>query len=176
MGLLIGLVVIGLMAYGVLGLGFFGWASSKEQRTKDQAPQILDDLFNGQPNATYRTYIGGLPFETVVLGAEDRGYKLTHDTDDRGVKVLIFKLVDPAKVPAPTPKAIPADPATPWTRDSIIMIALGVGTVIAGLVIVSYAPQVAAVGVLAMIGGAGLAAYGIRLKRAPSPDASPRQA
>lgn len=169
MELLIGLAVLGVIAFGVFGLGFMGWINSSGAKTREQAAQMLDGLFDGSPNVTYRTHVRALPYETVVLGADERGYTLSHETDERGVKVLIFKLTDRSKVPT-APMPVEPTASSPADRSGTIMMLLGVGIMIAGLVLVLAAPAVAALGYLAIIAGLGLAIYGEIEQRSSSGD------
>lgn len=165
MGLLIGIVVLGLAAYGVLGLGFLGWASSKEAKTRAQAPQILDDLFDGEQYATYRIVIGSLPFETVVIGAKERGYGLMHETDEGKVKVLVFELKEPDKVPQRRAPALPLQQSGGADRTGGWLMALGVGVMFGGLFFAAAIQQVAAIGYVASFFGVGLVLYGSRERR-----------
>lgn len=160
MGFLIGLVVLGVIAFGAVALGFMGWIGSSEAKTREQAPQILDDLFDGSPTVTYRTHLRALPYEVIVLGGEDRGYTLSHETDERGVKVLIFKFTDRSKVPTPPELADDATPDLPADRSGLVMMLLGVGIMISGLVLVLAAPSLAILGYVAIFVGLALAIYG----------------
>lgn len=80
--LLVIVVVIlgGLMLTGIGG--FLGiWLASSEskdaKRALADASGILDRTFDGAPTATYQVTSRTLPFELVVQGGIERGYKLT---------------------------------------------------------------------------------------------------
>lgn len=56
-------------------------------------PDLLDELFNGDEFVTYGTNVFSMPFDVVVVGAKERGYKLFERTsiNRSGDETLIFE-------------------------------------------------------------------------------------
>ena len=91
MGLLIGIILFGIMAFGFFGLIFMAWAGSADDKAKQNAPDTLDRLFDGsRVDVSYTTGIGKLPFDDMVIGAKERGYDLTHQSGSPDAETLIF--------------------------------------------------------------------------------------
>lgn len=70
----IAIVIVGgwgfLMLLGVIGI------ESKQARAEKDAERQLDALFDGRPDVTYNLTMVGMKYETVVLGAKKRGYRI----------------------------------------------------------------------------------------------------
>jgi hypothetical protein len=68
--------------------------SRREYEAK--APEVLDRAFDGREYVTFTVSMGTLPFEQVVIGARERGYRLDSQSgrDSYGTQTLVF-----AKVP-----------------------------------------------------------------------------
>jgi hypothetical protein len=95
MGILLVLLLIGgLMLAGWLGLALFVHGERTRKRAEARAPEILDAAFNGSPQVVFEVNMETPSYETVVLGAMQRGYALIHETDtvEGGLaKTLIFQ-------------------------------------------------------------------------------------
>lgn len=86
---LFGLVVFGVGAFLVLG-GVLKIERDQNKAEKDSA-RILDATFDGREDVTFVAHMRTLKYETVILGAKERGYKLTHQSDGQhGPMTLIF--------------------------------------------------------------------------------------
>ena len=92
--------MIALLLFGLVGLAlvvllvFFGvWKVGKDQNTAESAaPSALDELFDGTPNVTFSGHLRSMKYETVILGAKERGYALAHQAGDpKGAFTLIFE-------------------------------------------------------------------------------------
>lgn len=91
--LLIGVVVLGFMAFGLVGIFGLFEMNRTEKRNLANAEVALDDTFDGRPDATFRITLTSIPFATVVAGAAARGYRLAHQsgTDQYGTQTLMFE-------------------------------------------------------------------------------------
>lgn len=93
------LLVLGFFLMSGLGaiLGFGLFASEEKSRRKAvaDAPAILGAVFAGQPDVVFKVTPRTLPYETVLLGAKDRGYRLVGETSEASgnVKTLVFTKV-----------------------------------------------------------------------------------
>ena len=59
-----------------------------------KAPAILDRAFDGRRDVSFKVGRGTIAYETVVIGAKKRGYRLvseTLDSRDGSAKTLIFE-------------------------------------------------------------------------------------
>ncbi|WP_427129321.1 hypothetical protein [Pseudarthrobacter sp. S9] len=100
MGILIGIVVVfivGLIVlYGLGGMLAFGmvFAGDKSKKKAEaNAPAILDKAFVGE-DVVFKINMESPKYETVVLGAKARGYRLMNETNNTAsgdVKTLIFE-------------------------------------------------------------------------------------
>lgn len=88
-------IVVGLAALAALGLiGFVVLSStSRAQRKAEQsAESLLDEAFDGRPSVTYKVNMTTMKYETVISGAEARGYRLAHQADNQyGPHTLMFQ-------------------------------------------------------------------------------------
>ncbi len=92
MGLLIGLLIGGVIFFFAVFAVFSSAVDRKAAKAKAQAPQIMDELFAGEPKVAYKIHLTSLPLETVIMGAEERGYRLQHQgPDENGIQTLIFE-------------------------------------------------------------------------------------
>lgn len=89
------LLVVVVLVIGVFWLvviaGVFK-VESDQNKAERNAVQILDTTFNGRPNVTFTPHMRTLKYETVIIGAQERGYKLTHQTGSQ-YGPLIFEKV-----------------------------------------------------------------------------------
>jgi hypothetical protein len=92
--LLILVLLGGMMFVGWLGLGLFLHGNRTRKRAEERAPEILDAAFDGRTNVVFKMNMETPSYETVILGAKERGYALAHETnntDDGVAKTLIFE-------------------------------------------------------------------------------------
>lgn len=88
------LLVGGLALFGFFGFGVLGLVGRNQKKAEQNAEQILDDAFDGRPDVTFTINMQTLKYDTVVLGAKQRGYKLTHQADNQyGPHTLVFEKV-----------------------------------------------------------------------------------
>lgn len=103
MGLLLGfiaLILVGLVILyaigGVAAIGLFTHGEKTRARAEARAPEILDAAFDGREDAVFKINLETPSYETVVLGAKQRGYTLTSETSDSSsgiAKTLIFERI-----------------------------------------------------------------------------------
>ena len=87
----VALIFLLLAAAACIAL-YLGVRKSAEKSTQKNAEQLLNQTFNGTETATYRVTGGGLTFDQVLNGAEQRGYKLhAQNKDTKKVSTLVFK-------------------------------------------------------------------------------------
>lgn len=91
---MIELVVIALI---LLGLGYFvfsRWINKSQAAAESDAELVLDETFDGRPDVAFTIHLRTMKYETAVLGAKKRGYKLVHQTGDpNGLQKLIFEKI-----------------------------------------------------------------------------------
>jgi hypothetical protein len=92
--LLIALIVIGLLFLGAVfwvGLAMIGKVEHDQNKAEKNAPALLDATFDGRPSVTFNLNMRTMKYDTVILGAKERGYALTHQAGDlNGAMTLIF--------------------------------------------------------------------------------------
>lgn len=87
-----GVIIAGLMVLGVVFFIFMGLMSSSEKKTQRNSDQILDEAFDGKETAVYKiSSLGGLKFEQVLAGGEQRGYSLHAQNESKGITTMVFK-------------------------------------------------------------------------------------
>lgn len=92
------IIILGLIA-GICLVGWFTiWLIIHTEResgkAKDNAPAILDETFGGDDDVIFKINMVSLPFEDVVLGAKERGYRLASQSrDTKHSQTLIFERV-----------------------------------------------------------------------------------
>lgn len=66
--------------------------NAASRQSEANAPRLLDDAFDGRDLVTYTVSLGTLPFERVVVGARERGYRLDSQSgrDSYGTQTLVF--------------------------------------------------------------------------------------
>lgn len=88
------LLLIGLALFGLFGFLVLRGVSKGQKNSEANAEQILNAAFNGSPNVTFKINMQSVKYETVILGAKKRGYKLVHQADNQyGPHTLIFEKV-----------------------------------------------------------------------------------
>jgi hypothetical protein len=93
-GSLIALLLLGLVIAGCW-VGWLVWAKRKRDKAEALAEPTLDIIFNGRPFAYYQApdASGGLSLETLVRGAEERGYRLVYETRPRPFRMVRFERI-----------------------------------------------------------------------------------
>ena len=85
-----GLMLTGLG--GFFGLFLFGRSEKHAKKALATAPAILDETFAGERLVTYKVNAESLPFEVVVRGAMERGYRIAAQEDITAIaKTLVFE-------------------------------------------------------------------------------------
>lgn len=93
---LVVLVVVGLIVIAALALPLALASLRKDEKARDaaaaDAPALLDATFDGRPDVVFKVTARTLPYEAVVLGAKDRGYRLLSQADDQATRTqtLVF--------------------------------------------------------------------------------------
>ncbi|WP_114906493.1 hypothetical protein [Ornithinimicrobium murale] len=88
--------VLVLLALGVFVLGGLALLLITERsgrKAEENAPALLDRAFDGLPQVTYKVNMKTPSYETVLRGAEARGYRLVHEinnSSDGFAKTLLF--------------------------------------------------------------------------------------
>lgn len=94
---MIALIVIGvlaLMTFGIFGFAMLFKIERDQKKAEDNSDSALDSLFDGRPDVTFKGHMGSMKFETVMLGAKDRGYRLaSQGGDTNGAFTLIFEKI-----------------------------------------------------------------------------------
>lgn len=95
--MLIVLLLFGLMLLAAIVIFVFvGLFKIDHDRNKAErsAPEALDKLFDGRPDVTFSGHMRSMKYETVILGAKERGYTLANQAGDpKGAFTLIFEKV-----------------------------------------------------------------------------------
>lgn len=84
------LVALGL--FGFFGFFVIGSTFRKQKKAEANSEQILDRTFDGRSNVTVELGLATLKYDTVINGAEARGYALTHQASNKyGPSTLMFR-------------------------------------------------------------------------------------
>jgi hypothetical protein len=90
--LLVIFLLLALMALGLFGVFLLSATSMRQKKAERNAQHILDTTFDGRSDVTFKVNMASLKYETVITGAKERGYKLTHQADNQyGPHTLIFE-------------------------------------------------------------------------------------
>ena len=90
------ILVLAVVLFPVLFLVLFvvvlRGVNTASRRSEANAPHLLDEAFAGRDPVTYTVSLGTLPFERVVIGARERGYRLDSQSgsDRYGTQTLVF--------------------------------------------------------------------------------------
>lgn len=87
-----------LVFFGVIMFFIFGGLIKVEhdqKKAEADADRILDATFDGRSDVTFTPHMRTLKYETVILGAKERGYKLTHQAGNQ-YSTLVFEKTDRA--------------------------------------------------------------------------------
>lgn len=86
------LVLIAIALFGLVGFFVLRGINKGQKNSEANAEQILDTAFDGSPDVTFKINMQSVKYETVVLGAKKRGYKLAHQAEnEHGPHTLIFE-------------------------------------------------------------------------------------
>jgi hypothetical protein len=66
--------------------------NTSRRQSEENAPHLLDEAFDGRDLVSFTVSMGTLPFERVVVGARERGYRLDSQSgrDSYGTQTLVF--------------------------------------------------------------------------------------
>lgn len=84
-------LVVGVAALGVFGFLMLGGIERKQRKAEANATQILDAEFDGRPDVSVNVTMVGLKYDTYVIGAKQRGYRLLSDGRANGYGPVVFE-------------------------------------------------------------------------------------
>lgn len=85
-------VLLAVVIFGIFGIALLVRTSRLQGKAEGTADEILDAAFDGRPDVTFTINMTTLKYETVIVGAKQRGYQLTHQaTNEYGPHTLIFE-------------------------------------------------------------------------------------
>lgn len=91
---MIELILFAIAIFGIGGVIVMASVNRGQKRSEANAEQILNNAFNGKEHVTFTINMQSVKYETVVIGAKKRGYKLIHQADGKyGPEKLIFEKV-----------------------------------------------------------------------------------
>lgn len=86
------LVLVLIAGFSWLVFGGVALVNRGQKKSEANSEQILDEAFDGSPDVTFKINMQSVKYETVILGAKKRGYKLVHQADNQyGPHTLIFE-------------------------------------------------------------------------------------
>lgn len=92
------LLVLMIAGFGVLGWWVLLHAENRQEAAERNAESILDATFDGREDVSFTVNLKTLKYETVVIGAKQRGYRLTSQEDtEYGPRALVFEKITPAE-------------------------------------------------------------------------------
>lgn len=87
-------VFIAVALVGVLAFALLGRADRMRRKAEANSETVLDEAFDGRPDVTFTVNLTTLKPETVIAGAETRGYTLSHQLSNQyGPTALMFRRV-----------------------------------------------------------------------------------
>lgn len=90
------LVLLGFGGIAWLVIGGAAKLEHDQKKAEQNADVTLDAAFDGRENVSFTINARSLKYDTVVIGAKERGYKLLHQAENQyGPHTLIFEK-DPA--------------------------------------------------------------------------------
>lgn len=98
MGFIIFVVIVFILMFcaaGWIGFALFLSGEKSKKKAEANAPAILDKAFVGA-DVVFKINDASPKYETVVLGAKARGYRLSNETNDTtsgSAKTLIFEKI-----------------------------------------------------------------------------------
>ena len=94
---MIALVLLGLLllaGFGIFGFWLLFRVERDQKKAEANADSALDALFDGRSDVTFSGHMRSLKYETVIVGAKERGYKLAQQAGNpKGALTLIFEKV-----------------------------------------------------------------------------------
>ena len=84
-------LVVGFAALGVFGFLMLGGIERKQRKAEANADAILDAEFDGRPDVSVNVTMVGLKYDTYVIGAKQRGYRLLSDGRAGGYGPVVFE-------------------------------------------------------------------------------------
>ncbi|MGP5376325.1 hypothetical protein ACTXM8_10070 [Brachybacterium alimentarium] len=85
-------LVAGVCLAGWLAIAMIVGSSRAQKKAVANAPTILDGAFDGRDDVVFKVNMESLPFEDVILGAKQRGYRLSSQSQDtEHSQTLIFE-------------------------------------------------------------------------------------
>lgn len=82
------------MAFGIFGFAMLFKIDRDQKKAEGNSDSALDALFDGRSDVTFKGHMRSMKFETVVLGAKQRGYRLaSQGGDTNGAFTLMFEKV-----------------------------------------------------------------------------------
>lgn len=91
---MIAIVIFGLMAFGAFGIWAILSTERKRKKAEANAPALLDDLFNGEETVSVTLNFTTMKFDTVVVGAKERGYRLIGQASNQyGPSSAVFEKI-----------------------------------------------------------------------------------
>lgn len=90
--MIITVIVIGLMVFGAFAMILISSTGRAQKKAEADAPKTLDSTFDGSETVTVAVNMSTMKYETVIVGAKERGYKLLSQADNQyGPHTLIFE-------------------------------------------------------------------------------------
>lgn len=83
--------VVGVVGGIILAFVLVLRAESKQRKAEANAAQILDAEFDGRPDVSVNVTMVGLKYDTYVIGAKQRGYRLLSDGRTNGYGPVVFE-------------------------------------------------------------------------------------
>lgn len=86
-------VIVGaLILFGAFGIVILATINSGAKKSALNAEQILDSAFDGRDTVSFTINMQSVKYDTVVIGAKHRGYRLAHQAENQyGPHTLIFE-------------------------------------------------------------------------------------
>jgi len=92
---LVFVVIAVIAAFGWIVLGGALLVGKGQKKSEANAEAILDAAFDGSPDVTFKINMQSVKYETVIVGAKRRGYRLVHQAENQyGPHTLIFEKAD----------------------------------------------------------------------------------
>ncbi|MFA5901635.1 MAG: hypothetical protein WC829_21255 [Hyphomicrobium sp.] len=87
-------ILFALALFGLFGFLLLRSVSKGQKESEANSEQILNRTFNGSQDVTFKINAQSVKYETVIIGAKKRGYKLVHQAENQyGPHTLIFEKV-----------------------------------------------------------------------------------
>lgn len=83
--------LLGLMGLGIAGFFVLIGADRRQKKAEKNADTLLDTAFDGREGVSVNVTMTGLKYDTYVLGAKQRGYRILSDGRTNGYGPVIFE-------------------------------------------------------------------------------------